>query len=103
MGEDIFLSIDPQVRESFLCRVEDLCKVAQTSLLVENFVGFAKLLAVGPGCTVCLENLTQSLDLVEEALASSLAIFRVQVVFFIGSLLEVVAHHNGVLKKEEIW
>ena len=38
MGEDIFFAIDPQVRESFLCRVEDLCKVAQTSLLIQYLV-----------------------------------------------------------------
>ena len=28
MREDIFFAINPQVRESFLCRVQDLCQVA---------------------------------------------------------------------------
>ena len=56
MGEDIFLSIDPQVRESFLCRVEDLCKVAQTSLFIQYLVRLRELFTVVTCCTICFKN-----------------------------------------------
>ena len=40
MGEDILLTIYPQIRESFLGRVEDLSQIAQTSFFVEHLVSF---------------------------------------------------------------
>jgi hypothetical protein len=53
-------------------------------------------------CTIGFENLAESLHLVEESLAGSLPVLRVKVVFLIGSLLEVVAHDNGVFEQEEV-
>ena len=103
MREDVLLSINPQIGEAFLCGVKNLREIAKTSFFVKDFICLAKLLSVGASCAVRLENFTKTLDLVEEALASPLAIFGVKVVFFIGPLLEMVAHHNRVLQKEKIW
>ena len=85
--EDVLLAIDPKIREALLGRVENLGEVAETALLVEDFVGLRELFTVGASGTVGFKNFTQPFNLVEEALACSLSIFRVEVVFFIGTLL----------------
>ena len=40
MREDVLLSIDPQIRESFLGRVQNFRQITQTSFLVQHFVCF---------------------------------------------------------------
>ena len=62
--EHILLSVDPQVGKAFLGGVEDLCQVAQTSLLVEDFVRLGELLAIGSCGAVCLKYFTEALYLV---------------------------------------
>ena len=56
MGKDIFFAIDPQVRKTFLCRVQDLSQVAQTTFLVQHFVGLRELFTVVTRCTICFKN-----------------------------------------------
>ena len=102
MGEDVLLSIDPQIREPFLSRVEDLSQVAEAALLVEYFVCLGKLFTVGTCGAVSFKNFTQSLDLVEEALACSLTIFGVKIVFFIGTLLQMITHHHCILEEQKV-
>lgn len=40
MRKDILFAIDPQIGESFLSGIENFGKVAEASLLVEDFVSF---------------------------------------------------------------
>jgi len=82
--------------------IEDLSEVAEGALLVEDFVGFRKLLAIVTWGATCLIDFTKSLHLVQEPLASSLAVLGVKVVFLVRSLLEVIAHHHGVFEEQEI-
>ena len=100
--ENILLSVDPQVGEAFLGRVEDLCQVAKTAFLVEHFVGLGELFAVGARCAVSLEHLAEALNLIEESLACALAILAVEVVLFVRTLLQVIAHHHCVLEEQEV-
>ena len=86
MGENILLAIDPQIWESFLCRVKDLGEVAKASLLIEHLVGLAELLTISPCSAVRLEYLAQTLNLIQETFAGSLTIFRVQVILFVRPL-----------------
>ena len=99
LRENVLFTIDPQVREAFLGRVKDFCQVAERALLVQDFVCLGELLTILPGCTDCLESFAESFDLVEEPLACSLSILRIEVIFFIWSLFQVVTHHNRVLQE----
>lgn len=103
VGEDVLLAVDPEIGEAFLGGVEDLGQIAEAALLVKDFVCLRELFTVGSWCAVCLENFAKTLDLVQETLAGSLAILRVEVVLLISSLLQVIAHHNGVFEQEEVW
>ena len=51
---------------------------------------------------ISLEHLAKPFHLIQEPFACSLAVLRVEVVFFIGPLLEVVAHHDCVFKQKEV-
>lgn len=64
LRENIFLSIDPQIWESFLSRVQNLSQVAQRSLFIQYLVSFTELLSVFPGGTKSLESFTKSFDLI---------------------------------------
>ena len=74
MGEDVLLAIYPEIRETFLSGVKNLSEVAKTSFFVENFVSFAKLLAIGPRSAVGFEYFAQSLNLVQEPFACALPV-----------------------------
>ena len=83
MREDILFTINPQIRKSFLGRVQNLGQVAQTPLLVEHLVSLRELFSVGSWSAIGLEDFAETLDLVQESFARSLAIFGVKVVFLI--------------------
>jgi hypothetical protein len=85
---------DAELLKELAARVEDL--------LIEDLVGLGELLTVVTGRAGGLVDLTKPLYLVEEALAGALAVFRVQVILLIRPLLQVVTHHNRVLKKKEV-
>ena len=95
--KDVLLTIDPQVGESLLSRVQYFGQVAQSTLLVQHLVRFRKLVTVAPSCTLCLEYFAEALDLVKETFAGTLTILRVQVILVVCALLKVVRHHNCVL------
>ena len=46
LGKDVFLTVHPEVGESFLGGVKNFSEVAKASFFVENFVSFGKLLPV---------------------------------------------------------
>ncbi len=48
-GEDVLLTINPQVGKGFLRAVQDFCQVAQFTVLVQYFVGVAELLTIDSG------------------------------------------------------
>lgn len=75
LREYIFLAVDPQIRKTFLCRVQNFREVAQTSLLVQNLISFGKLVAVLSGGTFSFKTFTKSLYLVKKTFAGSLSIF----------------------------
>jgi len=102
LGENVLFAVDPEVGESFLSGVEYLRQVAQGALLVEYLIGLRELLTVLPGGADGLEPLAESLDLVQETLAGTLTVLRVQVIFLVRALLQVVTHHDGVLEKQEV-
>lgn len=64
LRENVFFAIHPQVRESFLSRVQYLGQVAQGALLIKNLIGFGELLSVFPCCTDGLEAFAESFNLV---------------------------------------
>jgi hypothetical protein len=99
LREHVLFAVDPQVRESLLSGVEDFSEVAQRTLLVENFVGFRKLLSVVPGGAASLVDLAEPFHLVKEPFASSLTVLRVKIVLFIWPLLQMIAHHNCVFEQ----
>lgn len=96
LRENVLLSINPEVGEPLLCGIKDLREVAEGAFLVEYFVSFRKLFSIVSWGAACFVNLAQAFHLVQEPLASSLAILRVKVVFLVGPLFEVVAHHHSV-------
>ena len=102
MREHVLLTVDPEIGEAFLCRVENLGQVAQTAFLVEHFVGLAELLSVVASSAIGLEDFAEALDLIQEALAGALSILRVQVVLLVRPLLQVVAHHHRVFEEQKV-
>ena len=55
LGELVFLSVDPEIREGLLCRVQDLDQVIQRGcyrIIVENPISCRKVLAVVAGCAL---------------------------------------------------
>ena len=74
MGEDVLLTVDPEVGETFLGRVENFGQVAKTAFLVEDFVGLRELLSVGAWCAVGFEDFAQPFYLVKKSLACPLTI-----------------------------
>jgi hypothetical protein len=46
LRENVLLTVDPQIGETFLSGIEDLSEVAECTLFVENLVGFGKLFTV---------------------------------------------------------
>lgn len=64
LREDVLLPIDPEIRETFLRRVEDLGQIAKTAFFVKDFVGFGELLAVGSMGTASFENFAETFDLI---------------------------------------
>ena len=102
LGENVLLTVDPEVGEPLLSGVEDLSEVAQRALLVENLVAFGELLSLVSGGTDRLVDFTKPFDLIQETFARTLAIFRVQVIFFIGSLFQVVTHHHCVFEEQKV-
>ena len=85
--KNVFLSIDPEVWEAFLCAVQDFSKVADVfvfALLVKNFVGIAELLTVLPvGCRY-LKDGDKPFDTAQERFTGLLAVFRLEVIFLVG-------------------
>lgn len=82
--------------------VEYLSQVTECALLVEDLVGLGELLSVLSGRAGGLVDFAEPLDLVEEAFACTLAIFTVEVVLLVRALLQVIAHHHGVLQQQEV-
>lgn len=74
MRENIFLAINPEVREAFLSGVKNLSKITEASFLIQNFVSFAKLLSVVSGRTISFKNFAKSLDLVQKAFTRTLTV-----------------------------
>ena len=64
IGKNVLFSVDPKVRKPFLGRVQDLGQVAQTALLVQDFVGFAELVSETAVRRIRLKHFTQAFDLV---------------------------------------
>ena len=64
LGKDVFFTIDPQIWETFLCRVKDLGKVAEGALLIQYLVCFRELFTVLPRGTDGLEAFAKALNLV---------------------------------------
>jgi hypothetical protein len=64
LRENVFFPIHPQVRKSFLSRVQYLGQVAQGALLIENLIGFGELLSVFPCRADGLEAFAEALNLV---------------------------------------
>ena len=64
LRKDIFLTIDPKVRESFLSSVQDLSQIAKRPLLIQYLVCFRELLTVFPCGTDGLESFAKALNLV---------------------------------------
>ena len=95
----VLLTVHPQVGEALLSGVQDFSEVAQRTLLVENFVGFRKLLSVVPGGAASLVDLAEPFHLVKEPFASSLTVLWVKIVLFIWPLLQMIAHHNCVFEQ----
>lgn len=77
LGENVLLSIYPQIGEAFLSRIQDFSEIAQCTLFVENLVRFRKLLSVVPWGAASLINLAKPFNLVKEPFASSLTVLRV--------------------------
>lgn len=98
MGEYVLLSVNPQVWEAFLCRIENFCEVAEGPLFVQHLVCLGKLVSVGSLATRGLKHLTQALNLVQKALARSLPILAVQVILVVSTLLQMVTHHDRVFE-----
>ena len=103
MGKDVLFTIDPKIGKSFLGWVEDLSQITKASFLIQDFVSFRKLLAVGAWSTISFEYFTQPLNLVKKSLTCSLTILWVKVIFLVSSLFEMITHHDGVFKKQEVW
>ena len=74
LREDVLLTVHPQIGEALLSGVQDFSEVAQRSLLVEDFIGFRKLLSVVPGGATGLVDLAEPFHLVKEPFASSLTV-----------------------------
>ena len=87
VAENILLSVNPEVGESFLSGVQDFCQITEAAFLVKHLVGLGELLTVVPGCAICLEVLAKSLDLIQKPFAGSLTILRVKVVLLVCPLL----------------
>jgi hypothetical protein len=83
----IFFSVHPKIRKTFLCRIKDFCKVAKTTLLVEDFIRFRKLLSIFAGGTNRFETLAKSFNLVQKPFACSLSVLAIQIILLILSLL----------------
>jgi hypothetical protein len=75
LRENVFLTVYPEIGESFLSGVEDLSEVAKASLLVENFVGLRKLFSILSGGAHGFEPFAKPLNLVKKSFAGSLSIF----------------------------
>jgi len=73
-----------------LCGVKDFSQVAKAAFFVKHLVSFAKLVAIIASGAVGLKNFAQPLYLVEKAFASPLAVFGIQVIFFIRSLFQMI-------------
>jgi hypothetical protein len=67
--EHIFLSVDPEVRESLLGRVQYLRQIAQLPFLVEHFVSVTEFLAILAVLTFSFDTLAELLDMSKELLA----------------------------------
>lgn len=67
--EHIFLSVDPEVGEGLLGRVQYLCQIAQLSFLVEDFVGVTEFLAILSVLTFGFDTLAELFNMGEELLA----------------------------------
>lgn len=102
LREDIFLSIYPEVGETFLSRIKDLGKIAQSTLFVKYFVSFAELFSVVARSTRSFEYLTKVFYLIKETLACPLTVLTIQIILLIWPLLQVITHHYSVLKEKEI-
>lgn len=50
LRENIFFSINPQIRKAFLSRIKYFSQIAKTSFFIEYFVGFRELLSVTTMC-----------------------------------------------------
>ncbi len=77
LWEDVLLSVHPQIGEALLSGVQDFSEVAQRTLLVEDFIGFWKLLSVVPGGAAGFVDLAKPFNLVKEPFASSLTVLWV--------------------------
>jgi len=67
--QHIFLSVDPEVRESLLGRVQYLRQIAQLPFLVEHFVSVTEFLAILAVLTFSFDTLAELLDMSKELLA----------------------------------
>ena len=67
--EHIFFSVDPEVREGLLGRVQDLSQIAQLSFLVEHFVGVTEFLSILSILTFGFDTLAELFDMGKELFA----------------------------------
>jgi hypothetical protein len=74
LREHVLLPVHPQIGEALLSGIQDFSEVAQRTLLVENFIGFRKLLSVVPGGAASLVDLAEPFHLVKEPFAGSLTV-----------------------------
>lgn len=74
LTEYILLAIHPQIGETFLSGVENLSKVAEGTLFVQDFVGFGKLISVVSWGAVAFIDFTKAFHLVKEPFAGSLSV-----------------------------
>jgi hypothetical protein len=58
MREHVLFTVNPQVWEAFLSRVEYLSQVAKASFLIQHLVGFREIFTIGSGSTRSFENFT---------------------------------------------
>jgi len=56
------------------------------------------LITITSCCTAGFKNFTKTFYLVQEAFASALAIIRIQIIFIISSLLQMIRHHYGIFQ-----
>jgi hypothetical protein len=98
LRENILFAIDPEVGEALLGRIKYFSEIAQGALFVEDLVGLRKLLSIVTRGATGFVHFAQTFHLVQEPLASSLAIFRIEIVFLIRALFKVITHHDCVFK-----